>query len=349
MSITSKVTTSKDVARRAGVSQSAVSRTFTPGASVSKRMAERVIRAAEELDYRPNSLARGLITGRSRIIGLVVAYLDNQFYPVAIEKLSVALQEKGYHTMIFMAPSVEKSLDAIIGDILDYRVDGIVMASVAISGTLAARCESAGIPVVLFNRTQRGRTLSSVTSDNVAGGRKVAELLVACGHRRIAHVAGWSGSSTGQDREAGLRAGLADHDHYLFARVAGDYDREVAMQVTRSLFAQSEVPDALFVGNDHMAFGVLDVLRAELGLRVPADVAVVGYDDTPVARWAAYDLTTVRQQPALMIDATVDALLAKIERGRTTPIRVRIDGQLVQRGTTRAPILPFPDDAASAD
>jgi len=337
--------TSKDVARRAGVSQSAVSRTFTPGASVSKRMAERVHRAAEELDYRPNSLARGLITGRSRIIGLVVAYLDNQFYPMAIERLSVALQEKGYHTMIFMAPSVETSLDEITGDILDYRVDGIVMASVAISGTLAARCEAAGIPVVLFNRSQRGRTLSSVTSDNVAGGRKVAELLVACGHRRIAHIAGWSGSSTGQDREAGLRAGLAKHEQSLFACVRGDYDREIAMQVTRDLFARCEVPDAIFVGNDHMAFGVLDVLRVELGLRVPEDVAVVGYDDTPVARWAAYDLSTVRQRPALMVDATVDALLAKIERGRTTPVRVRIDCELIQRSTTRLPISPVSNTA----
>ena len=333
--------TSKDVARLAGVSQSAVSRVFTPGASVSAPMEERVRRAADELRYRPNTLARGLITGRSRIVGVVVAYLENQFYPMAIEKLSVALQAEGYHTLIFIASNAEEAMDQVIEDILDYRVDGIVLASVAISGTLAARCEAAGVPVVLFNRTQRGRTLSSVTSDNVAGGRKVAELLVACGHRRIAHIAGWRGSSTGQDREAGFRAGLADRGRSPFACVEGGYDRDVAMRATRELFGAGDIPDAVFVGNDHMAFGVLDVLRVELGLRVPEDVAVVGYDDTPVAAWSAYDLTTVRQRPNQMVDATVDALLAKIERNRSKPVRIRIDGLLVLRGTTRAPVTPL--------
>ena len=169
--------TSQAVARLAGVSQSAVSRVFTPGASVSKKTAEKVRRAAEQLGYRPNILARSLITGRSRIIGLVVAYLENYFYPEVVEKLSNALQAEGYHVLVFMASQTAGNIDAVLQEILDYQVDGIVMASVAMSSDLATRCQQADIPVVLFNRKQDDERLSAVTSDNFAGGRKVAEFL----------------------------------------------------------------------------------------------------------------------------------------------------------------------------
>lgn len=329
--------TSQDVAKRAGVSQSAVSRVFTPGASVSKKTAERVLEAAGELGYRPNVLARSLITGRSRIIGLVVSYLENQFYPLALEKLSNALQNRGYHLLIFLVPSTDQTVDKALQEILDYQVDGIVMASVSMSDALATRCDAAGVPVVLFNRAQDDARLSAVTSDNVAGGRKAAEFLVRCGHSRIAHIAGWAESSTGRDRESGFRAGLAAHGRELVARRDGMYDRAVAAEATRDLFAGSERPDAVFVGNDHMAFAVLDTLRFELGLKVPQDVAVIGYDDTPVAAWPAYDLTTIRQPANRMVEATVEALTAHIEHGDTEPRRILIDGPLIQRGTTRQP------------
>jgi len=123
--------TALDVAKIAGVSQSAVSRVFTPGASASAKTVEKVRKAAGELGYRPNILARSLITGKSRIIGLVVAYLNNQFYPEALEKLSKAFQERGYHVMVFMASNKDANLDRVLDEILDYQVDGIVAASVS--------------------------------------------------------------------------------------------------------------------------------------------------------------------------------------------------------------------------
>ncbi|NNJ69092.1 MAG: LacI family DNA-binding transcriptional regulator, partial [Boseongicola sp.] len=203
--------TSLDVARRAGVSQSAVSRVFTPGASASPATAAKVKKAALELGYRPNPIARAMITGKSRIIGLLVAYLDNQFYPIALERLSAALQERGYHILVFMAKNSTDGVEEIVQELLDYQVDGIIAASVAVNGDLAARCADAGIPVVLFNRGQDGSGLSTVTSANFEGGRKVADFLVAGGHKRIAHIAGWSGSSTGRDRQRGFTEGLATH------------------------------------------------------------------------------------------------------------------------------------------
>lgn len=329
--------TSQEVARLAGVSQSAVSRVFTPGASVSKKTAEKVRRAAEQLGYRPNILARSLITGRSRIIGLVVAYLENYFYPEVVEKLSNALQAEGYHVLVFMASQTAGNIDIVLQEILDYQVDGIVMASVAMSSDLAARCQQAGIPVVLFNRKQDDERLSAVTSDNFAGGRTVAEFLVAGGHRRIGYIAGWEGATTQRDREQGFRAGLDDAGVALAARDVGDYHFERARQAARRMFSDNRALDAVFVGNDHMAFAVMDALRFELGIRVPDDVSVVGFDDVPPAGWPAYDLTTVRQDADRMVAETVTTLLERIEERGAPPRHVSLAAPLIVRGSARKP------------
>ena len=326
--------TSLDVAKRAGVSQSAVSRVFTPGASASPATVAKVRAAAEELGYRPNPLARAMITGKSRIIGLIVAYLDNQFYPLALERLSRALQARGYHVLVFMAANSSDDVSTVMKELVDYKVDGIITASVGITNELAALCQSAGIPVVMFNRGQDDARLSRVTSDNRAGGRAVAQFLVAGGHRRIAHIAGWQGASTGRDRAAGFVAGLADHGMAPVAVVDGAYDRDVAAQAARDLFSGAEKPDAVFVGNDHMAFAVMDVLRFEMGLRIPLDVSVVGYDDVPMAAWPAYDLTSLRQPINRLVAATLETLMAQID-GQPDPRQVEIPGPLIIRGSAR--------------
>ncbi|MFK7871366.1 MAG: LacI family DNA-binding transcriptional regulator [Roseobacter sp.] len=329
--------TSVDVAEKAGVSRSAVSRVFTPGASVSKRTAEKVRQAAEALGYRPNVLARSLITGRSRIVGLVVAYLENQFYPEAIERLSKALQAKGYHVLVFMASNDQQATQKVIDELLDYQVDAIIAASVGLSNDLTERCEGLGIPIVLFNRHQYDDRLTSVTSDNVAGGQKLAEFLVAGGHDRIAHIAGWEGASTQIDREAGFRQGLAAAGVPLAARGVGNFNFETAKQAARDMFARPDRPDAVFVANDHMAFAVMDVLRFELGLTVPGDVSVVGYDDVALSGWPSYDLTTVRQPANRMVAQTVEALMARLDDRETAPRRIILDGPLILRGSARPP------------
>ena len=334
---TTEKVTSAEVARLAGVSQSAVSRVFTPGASVSAKTMEKVRAAAEELGYRPNVLARSLITGRTRIIGLVVAYLENQFYPMALELLSRALQARGYHILVFMAENSTERVAQVMSELLDYQVDGIITASVAMSNDLTARCDGAGIPVVMFNRGQDDARLSEVTSDNVNGARRAAEFLIKGGHKRIAHVMGWQGSSTGRDRAEGFKQAMQAAGLQPFALVDGTYSREKAAAVTRELCQGPERPDAIFVGNDHMAFAVMDTLRHELGLRVPQDVSVVGYDDVPMAAWPAYGLTTIRQPVNRMVEATVAALLNQIEGGSSAPTKVKINGPLMVRTSARIP------------
>lgn len=329
--------TSLDVARRAGVSQSAVSRVFTPGASASQKTVDKVRKAANELGYRTNVLARSLITGKTRMIGLVVAYLDNQFYPSALEKLSNSLQAEGYHVLMFMASQTAENIDQVLEEILDYQVDGIVVASVAMSSELVGRCDAAGVPVVLFNRTQDDDRFSAVTSDNFNGGRKLAEFLVAGKHKKIGYIAGWEGASTQRDREQGFLSGLAKSGLAIHSREVGNYVFEDAIIATRRMFSNNDRPDAVFVAGDHMAFAVLDTLRFELELDVPGDVSVVGYDDVPLSSWASYDLTTVRQPVNRMVDATVEILLAQIEDTNTQPRKVEIDGPLVLRTSARIP------------
>ncbi len=328
--------TSMEVARRAGVSQSAVSRVFTPGASASKKTVEKVRKAAEELGYRPNVLARAVVSGKSRIIGLVVAYLNNQFYPEALERLTNSLQERGYHVLIFMASNQAGNIDNVIEEILDFQVDGIIAASVALSSDLSDRCRTAGVPMVLFNRAQDDTSMSSVTSDNVAGGRKAAEFLLAGEHKKIGYIAGWEGASTQRDREAGFVAALKEAGVSLHAREVGNFVAEEARQATLSMF-ESDPPDAVFVANDHMAVSVMDTLRFELGLTVPGDVSVIGYDDVTVASWPAYNLTTIRQPANRMVAETVDILLRKIDDSNALPRRVEIDGPLIVRGSARIP------------
>ena len=329
--------TSLHVAKKAGVSQSAVSRVFSTDASASPKMTAKVLKAANELGYRPNVLARSLITGKSKIIGLVVAYLENQFYPDALEKLSKALQERGYHVLVFMARMSDDNADQLLEELLDYQVDGIVMASVSMSANVSKRCIHAGVPVVLFNRRQDDETLSSITSNNIEGGRKIAQFLFAGGHKRIAHIAGWEGASTQRDRELGFMDKLNAQGVKLFDREVGNYHYESAQQAARKMFSKTVIPDAVFVGNDHMALAVMECIRHEFGLRVPEDVSIVGYDDVELASWPSFALTTIRQPSNKMVAATINILMASIERDQTDAQKIEIEGPLMIRGSARIP------------
>jgi DNA-binding LacI/PurR family transcriptional regulator len=228
----------------------------------------------------------------------------------------------------------------LVNEILQYHVDGIVLAATTLSSGLAQRCADAAIPVVLFNRVMAAGsagTVSSVRSDNVGGGRAVARHLAQTGHRRVAYIAGNEESSTNLERERGFRDGLAERGLRIWARGVGNYDFEQARAAAREMFRPGpELPDAVFVASDHMAFGVMDVLRFERGLRIPEDVSVVGFDNVPQAAWDSYRLTTVEQPVQPMVEATV-GLLQKVLREDQHLVceNVVVPGQLVHRGSVR--------------
>lgn len=327
--------TSADVARLAGVSQSAVSRTYSPGASASEATRTKVLDAALKLGYMPNKIARTLITRRSNIIGVVISYLENQFYPLVLEMLSKKLQKRGYHCLLFITEAGEA--DALVAEILSYQVDGLVLASTMLSSPVARQCADAGIPVVLLNRSSGDHAVSSVTTDNVAGGRAAAEHLANIGARKIAFIAGLETASTSVERERGFNQGLAARRLRCFARGIGHYDFARAQEATRELFSVGEQPDAVFVANDHMAFAVMDTLRFELGLEVPEDVALVGFDNVPISAWSAYQLTTVEQAADPMTDMVVELIHRQIESGSIVVEDLRVPCRLIVRRSSVKP------------
>jgi DNA-binding LacI/PurR family transcriptional regulator len=334
--------TAHDVAVLANVSQSAVSRSFTPGASVSEKTKSKVLLAAKKLGYRPNAIARSLSTNQSRIIALVMSYLENQFYPLVIEHLSQELQKEGYHVLLFIGQTNNFDADAILMDILQYQVDGIIMASATLSPNLAKNCAAAGVPVVLFNRISSMSksnlpSTSSVTTDNYNGGRMVAKTLIERGYQKIGFISGLENSSTSIQRESGLRDGLAEFNLEICFRSVGNYDFNQAKEATRELFRTSHRPDAIFVANDHMAIATMDVIREELQLRIPQDIGLIGFDNIPQANWQGYQLTTISQDVNQMVLATVRVLLSQIQN-KIKPEHIVISCEIIERNTLRKPL-----------
>ncbi|MCW5719510.1 MAG: LacI family DNA-binding transcriptional regulator [Devosia sp.] len=328
--------TSSQVARRAGVSQSAVSRTFTPGASIAPKTRAKVLAAAKELGYRPNAIARSLITNRSRIIAVVMAYLENLFYPDVLEELGRLLVKENYRLLLFTG-FIDRNSDPVFDQLMQYRVDGIVLASTSLSSELSEECAAAGIPVVLFNRTTERDAVSSVTTRNREGGRRIGEFLLAGGHKSFGYISGLESSSTNRDRFAGYREALAEAGYDDIIVEVGNYDRAEAEAAARKIFARPDRPEALFVANDHMAVAVMDVARYEFGLAIPQDISIVGYDDVGPARWTSYGITSMTQPIKRMVEATVSILMEQISSGEIEAEHRILNGELVVRTSARLP------------
>lgn len=321
------------VAKRAGVSQAAVSRAYTPGASISDELRERVLRAAEELGYQPNAIARGLITSRMGIIGLVVGDFANPFYTQVIEELSVQLQQNGLHPLLFVVPK-EHPVDEVLPQILQYQVDAIVIAAATMSSAMAWECLRRGTPVVLFNRNVPDTPTHVIATDNYGGGRQAAQLLAHSGFRRLAYISGHADTSTSRDRERGFLAALEELGLEPPEKTAGNYSYEGARASAAALLKRRRRPEAIFCANDLMAMGVLDAAR-DLGISVPDELSIIGFDDVPQAAWGSYELTTFRAPIRAMAQATVE-LLDRL-RDASTPQQVtyKIPAELVIRRSAR--------------
>jgi DNA-binding LacI/PurR family transcriptional regulator len=323
-----------EVARIAGVSRSAVSRAYTPGASVAPATRERIATAARQIGYSPNLLARSLSRQQSKTIGIAVTRLDNLFNAILLQRIALGLRSAGYGVRLFVSHGDEDA-DPGLEEIVQHRVDALIVCAIGLTSTLAMECSALGIPVVMVNRRTDDTTTACVTGDNRVGGACIARFLAACGHRRFAFMGGTPGSSTSRDRQAGFIEALHDLNMPAPQIVAGMWDTHVASSAARSLFAAHEPPDALFCANDHMATAALTVATREFGLVAGDDVSIVGFDDTPcVANGAG--LTTYAQPMAALADHAVAAALAMIG-GKAADGPLIIPGRLVVRGSSRVP------------
>lgn len=322
-----KQITSIDVAELAGVSQSTVSRVFSPSSNVSDDKRERVLKAAQELGYLPNAIARSLTTQRTNIIGLVMANLTSTFYPYVLEKFLQRFQSMDKDVLLFTA-AANQDIDDILPHILQHRVDALIVTSATLSSEMADECVRYGVPVILFNRYVLNSNANAVCSDNVEGGRQVANLLLDTHHQRIAYIAGQPNASTNSDREKGFTDRLRERGITDWLREEGDFFYDSGFEAALRLLKRNDRPDAIFCASDSMALGAMDAARYELGLRIPDDLSIVGFDDIPMASRPSYHLTTVAQQVDEMIEITLSMLLEKIENPDSPPAISLVPGKL---------------------
>jgi DNA-binding LacI/PurR family transcriptional regulator len=326
--------TSQDVARLAGVSQSTVSRALADHSSVSEETRSKVREAAATLGYRPNALARSLITQRSSLIAIVVASMDNPFYWEVLTLFSQALQASGQQLLLFTIGPHE-NFDSVIRKVLQYRVGGVIVVSAVLSSQAITECREAGLPVVLFNRYVDRTDLNVVACDNVEGGRSVATLLANTGHKTFGFISGVEDTSTNRDRLEGFRQQLGLLNLPMPTVEHGDYAYESGREAVKRLVLQGERPHAIFCANDIMAIGALDGLRLDLGLRVPEDISLIGFDDIPMASWSGIELTTVRQQRDRMVEASLQILNRNLASPDMPPVFHLEPGRMIVRQTVR--------------
>lgn len=319
-----------DVARMSGVSQSAVSRAFS-GASVSAATREKVMRAAEELGYRPNALLR-VISRNSNLIGVVMGEITNPFYPEVLEDLLIELEARGFRVLLKRIDPA-KSADEAVDEALTYRVRGVIATSSVISREMAERCAASHVPVVLFNRSVRHLPISSIACDNVAAGRQVADILLDSGHTRPALVSGNPAATTNRDRIKGFVDRIGERIDCGVPILGTEHSYLVGAEAAEALLGLAQLPNSVFCASDVLAFGLLDRLRTD-GVRIPDDLSVIGFDDIPMSSWGAYNLSTMRQRRKRMVKQTVDTLLARIGGEDPGPVRL-VPAEFIDRGTLK--------------
>jgi len=332
--------TSHDVARLAQVSQATVSRVLRQDPRVRRETRERVLRVLAETRYEPNAAARAFRTNRADSIGVVVARLSYQLYPAMLEAIGAQLARLGQRMIVWDsdhggdAPAIRALRQGV--------VDGVILTAATHESQFLRDVPAERAAVVLLNRIVAEYASDQVSSDNLDGGRRVAEYLVRCGRTRIALIGGIPRASTIRDRERGFREELARRGvelppHYCFR--SDTFSHASGEEAVTRLLELASPPDAIFCVNDVLALGAMDGARGR-GVRVPEELWLVGYDDIELASWGAFDLTTVRQPMEQMVAQAIELLLARVaDRARVIEHRC-LPNELVIRGSTARRALP---------
>jgi DNA-binding LacI/PurR family transcriptional regulator len=324
-----------DVAKLARVSPSAVSRTFTPGAAVSKKTRGRVMKAAEKLDFRPNILARSLITGRSALIAVVTNAFSNPYVVDIIDAFTLELQNRSLRPLVFNLGGAHDGTGTV-ALMSQYQIDGIVLASSTLSPDFVASVGAASIPTVMaFGRAPAELGISSVYADNVEGGRIAARELLKRGYKNLGFIGGPQNATTTQDRLSGFREQLSQEGAKPAVVVYGsEYSHAAGRKTAIDLLRERPEIEALFCADDLLGVGALDGIRMVLGRAVPKQVGVIGFNDIQMASWDSYNLATLRIHVRDLVVNSIDLLQARIQQGPRMEKRL-IGCELVMRGSLR--------------
>ena len=326
--------TSHDVARRAGVSQPTVSRALRGDGRIADATRARIEQAAQELGYVPSEPGRTLSTRATHQIAMV-ADLENPLYPTLVGPLHDRFAEHGYR-MVLLA---ERGDDQVTyARLLDKSVDAAVLTTSLLNSSLSRLLIDRGLPFVELNRRSGLTGARSLTADNIRGAQSCGELLTGLGHRRIGVILGPKRTSTGRDRETGFRralrkAGLTLAEEHISR---GSFAYDDGVRGFAELMKNPLPPTAIFCGNDTVAVGALNA-ALQLGVDVPGDVSIVGFDDLPIASWPCFQVTTVRVDLASMARAAADALVAALAGTPIAPVAAYPTELVLRRTHAAAP------------
>jgi LacI family transcriptional regulator len=285
--------TIRDVAREAEVSVATVSRVLNESGPVSAETRERVREVARRLRYSPSGAARSLIMSRTSTLGVLLPDLYGEFFSEVIRGIDQTAQRHGYHLFVSSSHNDKSEIEAALRA-MRGRVDGVLLMSPDIDAQALGTNLPESLPIVLLNCAVRGSAYDSLNIDNFGGAYAMVRHLAGLGHRRIATITGAPRNHDAAERHRGYRAALADAGVEWSEQweVAGDFTETGGYQAALALLARGETPTAIFAANDSMAIGALSALR-EAGRQVPEDIALVGFDDIPIARYVHPPLSSV--------------------------------------------------------
>jgi DNA-binding LacI/PurR family transcriptional regulator len=335
MPITLRPVTLKDVANRAEVSTSAVSRTFTDGASVSEKMRRKVKKAASDLGYSPNALASSLTTGRTKLIGLVSNNFHNPIFLQVFDLFTRKLQDKGLRPLLMNLSDEQDALTAV-RRLQKYSVDGVIVASSTLPPEFSKAFRNAGVPVVnSFGRFSTTPDVHVVGVDNSECGRMAGRELVARGYSSVGFMGGPKTATSTQDRFRGFSQELAKHPDVVRCHsFASDYSFDAGRVEMQRLISDGPLAEAYFCGDDVLSIGALSAL-ADAGLNVPRDIGIIGFNDMEMARWENINLTTIGQPIEQIIHSSVELIVAMLDDPNRYPEVRLFPCKMVERGTLR--------------
>ena len=335
--------TIKDVAKRAGVSHSTVSRALHGSNLISDETVERVRQIAIEMGYFPSAAARSLKTNRSHALGVIVSAIDDPFFSEILQGIEEIAQERGYSLLMAASQRDPQREQAIVQDMRERHIDGLIICSASFSAEQRRKLLEYGIPIVAVNNQAAEEYRYSIYHDDVDGSRQVARHLIDLGHRRIAYLGNPLSGRTTLDRLTGFRqemdaTGLTIPDEYIHEIHGGD--PEDGLTALNHFLELPERPTALFCFNDMLAIGVLNGLQ-RAGIRVPEDISVVGFDNIVFSAYTNPPLTTLDQpkhyigaEAARLILGLLDPLIG--EEAPNQEIQ-KLKGKLLVRQSTAPP------------
>jgi DNA-binding LacI/PurR family transcriptional regulator len=329
--------TIRDVARACAVDVSTVSRALAGVRGISDETRSRVLEAAERLSYVPNRVARGLATGRSQSLGLLISDIRNPFFADVARGAEDAAFAAGFDLILGNADLESERQMRYIRSLVEKRVDGLVMNSVtALSKTEIAELVSYRVPVVLLVRPRSASAFSTVSADNFEGGRAAGTYLLGLGHRNVAHLTGSPRHANLWARGQGFRKAVQDGGSRVRCTVLrGDHTQQGGSELARRLFKSNPEVTAIFAGNDAMAYGVLRA-AAECGRRIPETLSLIGFDNVDISAIVHPPLTTIHQPRYEMGKASVEILVRKIHEANPVTEHRVFGVQLVERASCRA-------------